>query len=60
MIKIDCKLNYSYNLHLFRVKANNMNMKIDLFINGDLIDPNEKKLVSELPVKDKMVIYYIY
>jgi hypothetical protein len=30
-------------------------MKVDLYINGDLLDPNDKKLVSQLPFKDKMV-----
>ena len=30
-------------------------MKVDLYINGDLLDPIDKKLVSQLPFKDKMV-----
>lgn len=40
----------------FRVKANNVNMKVDLFVNGDLLEPaDDKKLVSQLPLRDKMV-----
>ena len=30
-------------------------MKVDLYLNGDILDPMEKKLVSQLPFKDKMV-----
>ncbi len=30
-------------------------MKVDLYINGDLLDPSDKKLVMQLPLKDKMV-----
>ncbi|KAG8178428.1 hypothetical protein JTE90_019137 [Oedothorax gibbosus] len=42
---------------LTRVKANNVNMKVDLFVNGDLLDPaDDKKLVSQLPLRDKMFI----
>ncbi|XP_071033260.1 ubiquitin carboxyl-terminal hydrolase 9X isoform X5 [Parasteatoda tepidariorum] len=42
---------------LTRVKANNVNMKVDLFVNGELLDPaDDKKLVSQLPLRDKMVI----
>lgn len=39
-----------------RVKANNANMKVDLYLNGDLIDASDKKLVSQLPIKDKMLL----
>lgn len=43
-------------LFISRVKANNVNMKVDLFINGELLDPaDDKKLVSQLPLRDKMV-----
>lgn len=39
------------------VKANNVNMKVDLFVNGELLDPgDDKKLVSQLPLRDKMII----
>ncbi|CAL1289008.1 unnamed protein product [Larinioides sclopetarius] len=42
---------------LTRVKANNVNMKVDLFVNGELLDPaDDKKLVSQLPLRDKMII----
>lgn len=34
-------------------------MKVDLYINGDLLDPIDKKLVSQLPFKDKMVVILI-
>lgn len=43
-------------LFFSRVKANNVNMKVDLFVNGELLDPaDDKKLVSQLPLRDKMV-----
>ncbi|KAM7302505.1 putative ubiquitin carboxyl-terminal hydrolase FAF-X [Ixodes scapularis] len=42
---------------LSKVKVNNINMKIDLFINAELLDPaDDKKLVSQLPIKDRMVL----
>ncbi|RWS11107.1 putative ubiquitin carboxyl-terminal hydrolase FAF-X-like protein [Dinothrombium tinctorium] len=44
---------------LTKVKANNMNMRVDLFINNELIDPDmgrDKKLVMDLPLKDKMIL----
>ncbi|KFM62547.1 putative ubiquitin carboxyl-terminal hydrolase FAF-Y, partial [Stegodyphus mimosarum] len=32
-------------------------MKVDLFVNGELLDPaDDKKLVSQLPLRDKMII----
>lgn len=41
---------------IFRVKANNVNMKVDLSVNGELLDPaDDKKLVSQFPLRDKMV-----
>ena len=40
----------------YRVKANNANMKVDLYVNGELIDASDKKLVSQLPIKDRMVL----
>jgi len=40
---------------LEKVKANNANMKVDLYVNGDLVDPTEKKLVSQLPLKETTV-----
>jgi len=43
------------NFCFYRIKVNNANMKVDLYINGDLLDPIDKKLVSQLPFKDKMV-----
>lgn len=42
---------------LTRVKANNVNMKVDLFVNGELLDPaDDKKLMSQLPLRDKMLV----
>lgn len=41
---------------LTKIKANNVNMKVDLFINGELLDQNDKKLVCQLPLKDKMLL----
>ena len=46
---------FSY-FSLDRVKANNnVNMKVDLYLNGDLIDANEKKLVSQLQLTNNTV-----
>jgi hypothetical protein len=54
-----CVPKHFFNFHSmssFRVKANNSNIKVDLFVNGDLIDPNEdRKLVSQLGIQDKTV-----
>lgn len=53
---------FIYNLIFFisRVKANNVNMKVDLFVNGELLDPaDDKKLVSQLPLRDKMVHIFL-
>ncbi|RWS27831.1 putative ubiquitin carboxyl-terminal hydrolase FAF-X-like protein [Leptotrombidium deliense] len=46
---------------LTKMKANNMNMRVDLFINNELLDPEagrapDKRLVYELPLKDKMIL----
>lgn len=41
---------------LYRVKANNANVKLDLFVNGEMLDPNDdKRLVSQVPLRDKTV-----
>lgn len=40
---------------LQRVKAN-ANVKVDLFMNNEPIDPSDdKKLISQIPLRDKMV-----
>ena len=39
----------------YRVKANLANTKIDLYLNGELIDPN-LKLVSQLPLCDQTIL----
>uniref|UniRef100_T1IZS4 ubiquitinyl hydrolase 1 n=1 Tax=Strigamia maritima TaxID=126957 RepID=T1IZS4_STRMM len=42
---------------LNRIKGSISNMKVDLFVNGELIDPAEdKKLISEIPLRDKTLI----
>ncbi|XP_077513422.1 ubiquitin carboxyl-terminal hydrolase-like faf isoform X2 [Amblyomma americanum] len=39
------------------VKVNNASMKVDLFLNTELLDPAEdKKLIGQLPIKDKAVL----
>lgn len=41
---------------LRRIKANGSNVKLDLFLNGDLLEPtDDKKLLSQTPLRDKMV-----
>ncbi|XP_052214421.1 probable ubiquitin carboxyl-terminal hydrolase FAF-X [Dreissena polymorpha] len=41
---------------LHRVKANS-NVKVDLYVNGDLLEPGEdKKLISQVPLRDKMLL----
>lgn len=38
-----------------RVKAGS-NIKVDLYVNGEMLDPSEdKKLISQVPLRDKMV-----
>ncbi|KAK0096487.1 hypothetical protein PV326_005319 [Microctonus aethiopoides] len=42
---------------LRRIKANGTNVKLDLFINGDLLDQaDDKKLLSKIPLRDKMLL----
>ncbi|UYV75295.1 USP9X [Cordylochernes scorpioides] len=39
------------------VKLANVNMKVELFANGELLDPSDDiKLISQLAIKDKMII----
>lgn len=41
---------------LHRVKANNVNIKVDLYINGELLDPSEdKRLILQMQLRDKTV-----
>lgn len=40
---------------LTQVKAGS-NVKVDLYVNGEILDPNEdKRLISQIPLKEKMV-----
>ena len=40
----------------YRVKANNSNLKVDLYVNGELLDQNDdRKLISQVPIRDKTV-----
>ncbi|KAG8450507.1 hypothetical protein GDO86_002966 [Hymenochirus boettgeri] len=42
---------------LNRIKANSAHTKVELFINGELIDPSEdRKLIGQLNLKDKTLI----
>ena len=46
---------------LQRVKANANNIKVDLYVNGEQIDSTEdKKLISQIPLRDKMVSIKLY
>jgi len=39
-----------------RLKANSVNLKVELYLNGELIDPNnDRKLVSQIGIRDKTV-----
>lgn len=41
---------------LHRVKASS-NVKVDLYVNGEILDPSEdKRLISQIPLRDKMLI----
>lgn len=41
---------------LRRIKASGANLKLELFINGELLDPaDDRKLLSQIPLRDKMV-----
>ena len=38
------------------MKANNSNLKVDLYINGELLDTaDDRKLISQLAIRDKTV-----
>ncbi|XP_066267004.1 ubiquitin carboxyl-terminal hydrolase 9X-like isoform X4 [Branchiostoma lanceolatum] len=42
---------------LTRVKANNANTKLDLYVNGELLDPaDDRKLISQVQLRDKTLI----
>ncbi|XP_074657837.1 ubiquitin carboxyl-terminal hydrolase 9X-like [Tubulanus polymorphus] len=42
---------------LHRVKPNNSNLKVDLYVNGDILDQNDdKRLISQVPIRDKTLI----
>jgi len=39
-----------------RLKTSNVNLKVELYMNGDQIDPsNDRKLVTQLGIRDKSV-----
>ena len=41
---------------LRRIKASGTNVKLDLFINGEALEPaDDRKLLSQIPLRDKMV-----
>lgn len=41
---------------LRRIKANGSNVKLDLFLNGESLEPtDDRKLLSQTPLRDKMV-----
>lgn len=41
---------------LRRVKAAGPNVKLELFVNGDLLDPaDDRKMLSQIPLRDKAV-----
>jgi len=45
---------------MFRVKANNSNLKVDLYVNGELLDQNDdRKLISQLAIRDKTVSVFL-
>lgn len=45
---------------LRRIKAAGSNVKLDLFINGDVLDPGEdRKLLSQLPHRDNKMVRQI-
>ncbi|XP_012278998.1 probable ubiquitin carboxyl-terminal hydrolase FAF-X [Orussus abietinus] len=42
---------------LRRIKANGSNVKLDLFINGESLEPaDDRKLLSQIPLRDKMLL----
>lgn len=44
---------------LRRIKAAGSNVKLDLFINGDVLDPGEdRKLLSQLPHRDNKLVRF--
>jgi len=44
-----------------RLKASNVNLKVELYMNGDQIDPaNDRKLVTQLGIRDKTVSDHEY
>jgi len=40
----------------YRLKTSSVNLKVELYMNGDQIDPaNDRKLVTQLGIRDKTV-----
>lgn len=41
---------------LNRVKVSSSSIKVDMYVNGELLDPSEdKKLISQIPLRDRTV-----
>lgn len=44
---------------LRRIKASGVNVKLELFVNGEALDmSDDRKLLSQIPLRDKMVSFY--
>ncbi|CAH1782281.1 unnamed protein product [Owenia fusiformis] len=42
---------------LHRVKPNNSNLKVDLYVNGELLEPSDdRRLILHIPIRDKTLI----
>ncbi len=53
-----CELHQCVAFDCCRVKANNSNLKVDLYVNGELLDQSDdRKLISQVPIRDKTVSY---
>lgn len=46
---------------LRRIKATGSNVKLDLYNNGDLLDPgDDRRLLSYIPIRDKTVSHLVF
>ena len=46
---------------LNRVKVSSSSIKVDLYVNGELLDPSEdKKLISQIPLRDRTVSFHFF
>lgn len=48
-------------LFFFRLKVSSQNIKLDIYINGELLSPyDDKKFIGEVQLKDRSVFFFLH